>query len=238
MLKLYNERATWWSLLSPPEDYADEAECFWRVFSDVGLPSSPSLLALGCGGGSNAFRLKTHFAHMTLTDLSAHMLVVSRALNPDCEHLEGDMRTLWLGRLFDVVFIHDAIDYMTTPQDLRQAMATPCAQCQAGGMALFVPDHVHEAFQPSTAHGGRDGKGRALRYLEWAYDSDDHDTSYVVEFVYLLREDTRPSRVAHEQHLHGLFTRAEWFRLLFEVGLQAKIVRDPSERDMFVARRP
>ena len=153
MLKLYWELATWWPLLSPPEDYADEAEFFWRVLSEVGLPSSPSLLELGCGGGSNAFYLKNHFAQMTLTDMSPHMLAVSRALNPDCEHLEGDMRTLWLGRVFDVVFIHDAIEYMTTPQDLRQAMETAFAHCKAGGVALFVPDHVRETFQPSTEHG-------------------------------------------------------------------------------------
>ena len=41
------------------------------------------------------------------------MLELSRTLNPDCEHLEGDMRTLRLGRTFDAVLIHDAVMYMT-----------------------------------------------------------------------------------------------------------------------------
>ena len=50
------------------------------------------------------------FAAVTLVDLSAKMLEVSRRLNPDCEHLQGDMRTVRLGRTFDVVFVHDAID--------------------------------------------------------------------------------------------------------------------------------
>ena len=66
MLKLYSELANWWPLFSPPEHYADEAEFFWRVLADVGLPSAPSLLELGCGGGSNALYLKQHFAHVTL----------------------------------------------------------------------------------------------------------------------------------------------------------------------------
>ena len=35
---------------------------------------------------------------MTLVDLSEEMLAVSRELNPECEHLQGDMRTLRLGR--------------------------------------------------------------------------------------------------------------------------------------------
>lgn len=238
MLKMYTELAAWWPLLSPPEDYAEEAEFFWQTLVGAGLPASPSLLELGCGGGSNAFHLKKHFAHMTLTDLSPHMLAISQALNPECEHLPGDMRTLRLGRLFDVVFVHDAIDYMTTLPDLQQAMETAFGHCKAGGVALFVPDDVQETFQPSTEHHGRDGVGRALRYLEWTYDPDENDTTCVMEFAYLLREDNQPTRVEYEQHIFGLFPRADWLRLLRAVGFEPEIIRDQYERDLFLARRP
>jgi SAM-dependent methyltransferase len=238
MLKMYNELAAWWPLLSPPEEYADEAAFFLKVLLDVGLPTSPSLLELGCGGGSNAFYLKNSFAQVTLCDLSPHMLAVSRALNPRVVHVAGDMRTMRLGRLFDVLFIQDAIDYMTTPQQLRQAMKTAFVHCKAGAVALFVPDHVRETFEPSTEQGGQDGDERALRYLEWTYDPDDSDTTYTTEYVYLLREGNQPVRVEHEQHLFGLFPRAEWVRLLHETGFEAKIVRDHYGRDLFVARKP
>src|SRR5262245_15595750 len=112
MLNMYNELAEWWPLLSPLDDYADEASFFHQVLVAAGLPSAPTLLELGSGGGNNAFHLKPYFAQVTLADVSPQMLAVSRNLNPDCEHLEGDMRTLRLQRTFDVVFIHDAIDYM------------------------------------------------------------------------------------------------------------------------------
>jgi SAM-dependent methyltransferase len=238
MLKLYSELATWWPLLSPSEDYADEAAFFTQVLSQAGLPSASSLLELGSGGGSNAFHLKKIFTQVTLTDLSPQMLAVSRPLNPDCEHLEGDMRTLRLGRVFDVVFIHDAIDYMTTLQDLRQAMETAYAHCRAGGMALFVPDHVRETFQPSTEHGGHDGDGRALRYLEWTYDPDENDCTCVTEFAYLLREDGLPAWAELDQYICGLFPRAEWLSLLRDVGFQTEIIRDTYDRDLFLARKP
>jgi len=42
------------------------------------------------------------------------MLELSRTINPEAEHILGDMRTLRLGRTFDAVLIHDAICYMTT----------------------------------------------------------------------------------------------------------------------------
>ena len=35
--------------------------------------------------------------------MAPEMLVVSRAINPDCEHIEGDMRRLRLDRAFDAV---------------------------------------------------------------------------------------------------------------------------------------
>ena len=238
MLKLYSELANWWPLLSAYEDYADEAAFFGQIFSQAGLPPSSSLLELGSGGGSNAFHLKKIFTQVTLTDLSPQMLEVSRRLNPDCEHLEGDMRTLRLGRVFDVVFVHDAIDYMTTLQDLRHAMETAYVHCRAGGMALFVPDYVREIFKPSTEHGGHDGDGRALRYLGWTYDPDENDHTYLTEFAYLLREDGHPTRVEHDQHICGLFSRDEWLTLLRDVGFQPEIIRDAYERDLFLARRP
>jgi SAM-dependent methyltransferase len=238
MPKLYNELAIWWPLLSPPEDYGDEADFFRRVFLKSGLPPSPTLLELGCGGGNNAFHLKTLFAQVTLTDISPNMVAISRTLNPECEHVEGDMRTIRLGGMFDAVFIHDAIDYMTTLPDLHQAMETAFIHCKAGGLAMFVPDHVRETFQPSTEHGGTDGNDRGLRYLEWSYDPDETDTTYTTQYVYLLREGNQPVRVEHDQHICGVFPRAEWLRLLREVGFRPELVQDQYERDIFVASKP
>jgi SAM-dependent methyltransferase len=238
MLKMYAELAAWWPVLSPPEDYLDEATFFYQVLFASGLPSAPTCLELGCGGGSNALHLKAHFAQMTLTDLSPQMLAVSRGLNPECEHILGDMCTLRLGRAFDVVFIHDAIDYMTTEDDLRRAMETAFIHCRSGGIALLVPDYVRETFEPSSDHGGSDVEDRALRYLEWTYDPDEADTLYTTEYVYMIRANSQPTRVEHDLHIHGLFPRAVWLQLLREVGFQPDVIRDPDGRDIFLSRRP
>jgi len=236
--KLYSDLAAWWPLLSPPEEYEDEAAFFGQILANADLPPRPSLLELGCGGGSNAFYLKKTFAEVKLTDISLQMLEVSRGLNPECEHQQADMRTVRLGRMFDVVFIHDAIDYMLTSADLRQTLETAFIHCKLGGLALFVPDHVRETFEPSTEHGGNDGDDRSLRYLEWTYDPDDTDTECTTEYVYLLRTGNAPTQVEHDVHTCGLFPRAEWLHLLQDVGFEPEIIRDEYERDLFLARKP
>jgi hypothetical protein len=232
--RLYREFASWWPLLSRPSDYAQEAAFFTTLFFEATDSPPQTLLELGSGGGNNASHLKAHFK-LTLVDQSPQMLAVSRQLNPECEHIAGDMRTVRLGRLFEAVFIHDAIDYMTTEEDLRNAMETAYVHCQAGGVALFVPDHIRENFVTTTQQGGHDGVGRALRYLEWSYDPDKTDTTYVVDFAYLLREGEDEVKVAYDRHIVGLFERAVWLRLLGEVGFEARVVVDDYERELFVA---
>ena len=128
-MKLYDELAERWPLFSAPADYAEEAAFFVRVLTEACTPAPRTVLELGSGGGNNAFHLRSKF-EMTLIDLSPQMLAVSRALNPECEHHEGDMRTVNLGRTFDAVFIHDAIAYMTTTADLAAAIRTAYRHCR------------------------------------------------------------------------------------------------------------
>ena len=153
MPKLYDELAPWWPLLSPPEEYVEEAAFFAQLLEKAGDQPCRTLLELGSGGGNNASHLKARF-DLTLVDPSPQMLAVSRTLNPTCEHFEGDMRTIRLGREFDRVFVHDAICYMTTAADLRRAIETAHAHCRRGGAAVFVPDHLRENFEESSDHGG------------------------------------------------------------------------------------
>lgn len=238
MEALYGELATWWPLLSPVEDYAEEAAFFARTLAAAGALPSHTLLELGSGGGNNAFHLAKHFDALTLSDLSPGMVEISRALNPDCTHVEGDMRTLRLGRTFDVVFVHDAIDYMRSREDLARALETAYVHLRPGGLALFAPDHFRETFEPSTENGGGDAEDRSLRFLEWTYDPDPDDDLCTTEYILALREVGAPVRVVHETHVFGLFPRADWLGLLREAGFATTIVPDPFGRELLLARKP
>jgi SAM-dependent methyltransferase len=221
--KLYGELADWWPLLSPPEDYAEEAARYHEVLTESAERDVREILELGSGGGNNASHLKRWFA-LTLVDRSPQMLAVSRALNPECEHLEGDMRTVRLGRTFDAVFVHDAIAYVLTRGDLLRVFVTAREHCRPGGCALFVPDWIRETFAPATEHGGQDGADRALRYLDWTWDPDPKDETHLMDLAYVLHLPDGSVRVEHDRHECGLFPRAVWLELLEEAGFEASPV--------------
>jgi hypothetical protein len=172
------------------------------------------------------------------------MLAMSCQLNPDCEHAEGDMRTVRLGREFDRVFIHDAISYMTTLEDLRQAVETAFVHCRPGGAVLFAPDAIHEKFRPETDHGGEDAGGRSLRYLEWTHDLDPCGSTCAVDYVYVLCDSDGSVRVEHDRSREGVFFRADWLRVLASAGFQAQAVpfahseEEPDSLEMFLGVKP
>ena len=242
-MKIYGGLAEWWPLLSAPADYAEEAAIYARELAAASARPLQTVLELGSGGGNNASHMKQHFA-MVLVDPSAGMQRHSRALNPECEHILGDMRTVRLGRIFDGVFVHDAVCYMTSEEDLRRAIETAFLHCAPGGAALFAPDHLAEHFRPSTDCGGHDGTDRSLRYLEWTWDPDPSDTTYTVEYAYLLKDASGSVRVEHDRHVEGLFPRATWLRLMTEAGFEARVIPvdhselEPGSYQAVVGRRP
>lgn len=240
-MRIYRDLAQWYPLITTAGDYAEEAAHIARLIESACDGAAETLLELGSGAGHMASHLKRRF-RCTLTDLSSDMLDLSLALNPECEHIRADMRTLDLKRTFDVVLAHDAIGYMTTETDLRAAVETASAHLRPGGIAIFVPDDVKDTFKPATECGGHDASdGRGLRYLEWACDPDPSDTTIVVEFALLLREPGRAVRLEHDTHLAGLFDRATWWRLMEGADLEPVDVDvpDPHAADhaVFVGRR-
>lgn len=240
--RLYTDLTPYYRLVDPRADHEDEALSYLAALERGASPGAETLLDLGAGAGNNASFLKRRF-RCTLADLSPAMLDLSRAQNPECAHVEGDLRTLRLGQTFDCVLLHDAICYMLTEDDLRAAAETAWAHLRPGGAALFAPDHVRDDFAEHTSLLESEDGDRSMRGVEWTWDPDPADTTYTVEYAFLFREPGKPVHVAHDTHVEGLFSRATWTSILTSVGFEVELVDRPldeaGEKDqVFLARRP
>lgn len=238
MYAMYDALADWYPLLTPPEDYAEEAAAYRAVLDAEARPLR-TLLELGCGAGHNAVHMKAGL-ECVLSDLSPRMLEHSRRLNPDCAHVLGDMRTLRLDRTFDAVFLHDAVAYLTTREDLLAAARTAAAHLQPGGVALFAPDDLADDFEEYGETWQHDYADRSVRMTEWTWRPSPDQPRIRTEYVWLLREGGAVT-VHHETHVQGLFSAETWLAVLAEAGLQARRWDHALEGEVyprFVARKP
>lgn len=226
--RLYNDLAHLWPLISPPEDYTAEAAVV-RAIVEAHLPPAddlggrrPAVLELGAGGGHTLVHLAERF-DCTAVDLSEPMLANCRALIPSAEAVVGDMRDLRLGRAFDAVLLHDAVDYMTTPQDAAAAVRTAAAHLGPGGVFLLAPTYVAETFAEREVEVDQHGDdGRTVTTLSYISDADPGDGVFELLLVYVI-DDGERVEVIEDRHTCGLFATEAWLAMMEAAGFDAAV---------------
>jgi SAM-dependent methyltransferase len=231
--RLYDDLADLIPLLSPPEEYAEEAGHWRSVLREKLGPGRHPILELGVGGGFNLSHLTSEF-EATGVDISEAMLAQCRKLNPGVELHRGDMRSVRLGRTFAAVLIHDAVSDMLSEADLAAAFRTAAVHLERGGVLIMTPDRFAEAFHPpEIGHATHSDEARRLTYVEYTDDPDPADTTIETIMFYLIRE-RGCLRIEPDRHVSGLFPRATWMRTLDEAGFVAETRSFPLGPD----RRP
>ena len=227
-VRLYNDLAYLWPIISPPEEYAEEAGYWRRALWDRLGHGEHQILELGVGGGHNLSHLTSDF-RATAVDISPQMLALSMKLNPGVQHHLGDMRTVRLGRTFDGVLIHDAISYMLDEGDLRATFATAKIHLRPGGVLLVAPDWVREVFKGTKIlHWVRKKGDVEVTIQESLHDPDPAGTVLESIFTYTINEKGN-QRVEQDTHLMGLFPVSTWTGLMEETGFEVETLRLPAQ---------
>ena len=227
--RLYDDLAWLWPHLSPPEHYEAEAAFIDRLITERLGDGPKHVLELGAGGGHTLVHLaeQTGGRHRCVAaDLSEPMLANCRGLIPGIETHVGDMRDLDLGRTFDVVLIHDAIDYLLSEDDLRQTLKNAARHLRPGGLAFIAPTYTRETFEDGdVADDGTTTDAQDVTYFSYVHDADPADDTFEMILLYLLRDrTTRQVEVIEDRHRCGLFDNATWLRLMEEAGLPAELI--------------
>jgi len=239
--RLYDDLAWIWPIMSPPEEYIVEADFFAALINKYSNSQAKTILNLGCGGGHLDRRLKEHYS-ITGIDKSIAMLELARSLNPEASYIHGDMRSVRLGKLFDVVLIHDSINYILYKEDLRMTFVTAWTHLAPGGLFLTVVEITPEKFtQNKVIHSSHERDGIEVTSIESYYDRNLNDTFYEIVFVYLIRQNKK-LRVEIDNHTCGIFPMPVWHQALKQAGFfehkQEKFCvtePDDAEYDVLVA---
>ena len=215
----YNELAWTEDLLANPADYESEVAGYVDLIKRNSSQTPRTLLHLGCGVGGHDDVFKRHF-DVTGVDISRGMLDRARLRHQDIEYIEGDMRTVRLGREFDAVTIPDSIDYMGSLPELRMAIETAVAHLKPSGILLVV-GKTQESFRDNNFAYTGEQEGLHVTLLENNYINRYRPDTYEATLVYLIRR--RGELTIHtECHVLGLFSHEVWEKVFAEAGLSVQ----------------
>jgi SAM-dependent methyltransferase len=250
-LKIYNEkevkklrtnRTKWksysnlaWTepIVAPPDEYAEETELFIKIIKDNSKIKPKKLLHLGCGAGGNDYIFKRDFA-VTGIDISKDMLKMAKKLNPEVVYYKEDMRTLKLGKYFDVVAIPDSIGYMVIANDLKRAIYTSHRHLKPGGVLLIVA-HIKEEFKENNFLYTGSKEDVEITVFENNYIANPSGATYEATIIYLIRQKGK-LEIHSDKHIIGLFKLEEWLNLIKGFEFQVKQIKMEHSYDRFILR--
>ncbi len=206
---MFSETADLYDLVYSFKDYPAEVE---RLRGMVGREGG-TLLDVACGTGRHLELLAPHY-QVEGVDVDPAMVALTRARGLTAS--AGDLRTLDLGRRFDVVTcLFSSIGYVP---DLANAVARLAAHVAPAGVLVVEP-----WLTPEKVIGGHVGlltiesdEVRVARMSAVHVDGRE----CVIEFQYLVG---RAGEIEHrtEQHRTWLWTEAEYAAAFAAAGLEA-----------------
>jgi SAM-dependent methyltransferase len=148
-MKVFGAYAKYYNLLYNDKDYAGEAQYVHELIQKH-ASGARSILDLGCGTGRHDFELAKFGYEITGVDMSEKMLATARSrlstIDPhfstdvrfSLNFLPGDIRTVRLNQIFDVVVsLFHVMSYQITNEDLQAAFATARTHLKPGGLFIF-----------------------------------------------------------------------------------------------------
>lgn len=215
---------------------AAEAFAGWieRRVGEAGVVPG-SLLELGCGTGAVLELLPAEWAKVGV-DISPEMLEIAREKGVDAELLAADIRSLSLGRTFDVVAcVYDTINHLPG-SEWPSVFATAAAHLAEDGVFLFDMNTLGrlrtDAGEEHTTEG--DGTTVSMRIRDVGYDRFDWHVR--IERAGTIVEDTIAEYAVALTEVRAMLADAGFAGVEVSGGRGVPI-DDDARRLFFVCRR-
>ena len=222
--------------------YEKSAEIYDLLYTGIGLkdypaevaglealiqstsPHAKSLLDVACGTGAHLAELR-HRYQVEGADLSPAMLAVARRRLDGVPLHQADMRTLDLGRTFDVVLcLFSSIAYMTEAGGMRRAVGRIAAHVAPGGLMVldgWVRPNAWRSDRRADPEVARDENTTVVRVAFSRRTGDITD----LEMHHLVQTGEGVDYFL-ETHRLALVPTAEYVEAVEAAGLKATVIPD------------
>jgi SAM-dependent methyltransferase len=231
---LHNQLAKYYDRVYSFKDYLDEAVRLQNLIIKYLESGGNSLLDVGCGTGLHLRHLKDDFL-CTGVDISKSMLKIARKNAGGVTFKEADMKTLKLGKQFDVIVcLLSSIGYVKTGASLEKTIQNFSSHLKKGGLALIEPSHAKSFYvngEPRiTAYDGKDAKISRVNVTKI------RQVTAVLNMHMLIAERGKDAKYFVDSHELGLFGINNTLRIMKAAGLKSKYLKNGlmPGREMFV----
>jgi ubiquinone/menaquinone biosynthesis C-methylase UbiE len=205
-------------------DYLDEAVRIQNLVIKYLESEGNTLLDVACGTGLHLKHLKDDFS-CTGIDVSKSMLKIARKNAKGAIFKQADMRTLKLGKQFDVITcLYSSIGYVKTYLALEKTINKLCQHLKKGGLALIEPSHVKSFYvsgQPRiTTYDGKDARIARINFTRA------RKSTAVLSMSILIAERGKDPKYFVDRHELGLFGINNTLRILKDAGLKSKYLKN------------
>jgi ubiquinone/menaquinone biosynthesis C-methylase UbiE len=231
---LHNKLAKYYDRVYSFKDYLDETVRLQNLIIKYLESGGNTLLDVACGTGLHLKHLKDDFS-CTGVDVNKSMLKIARKNAKGVTFKEADMKTLRLGKQFDVIVcLLSSIGYVKTAASLEKTIRNFSKHLKKGGLALIEPSHAKSFYvsgEPRiTTYDGKEAKIARVNVTKI------RQATAVLNMHILIAERGKDAKYFVDRHELGLFGINNTLRIMKAAGLKSKYLKNGlmPGRELFV----
>ena len=231
---LHGELAKYYDRVYSFRDYLDEAVRVQNLIMKYLESGGNTLLDVACGTGMHLKHLKDDFS-CTGVDVSKAMLKIARKNAPGVTFKEADMKTLKLGKQFDVIMcLLSSVGYVKNYASLKRTIQNFSKHLKKGGVALIEPSNADSFYvmgEPRIAvYNGKDAKIARVNVAKI------RQATAVLNMHLIIAERGKDASYFRDTHELGLFGINKTLGIMKEAGLKSKYLKNGlmPGRELFV----
>lgn len=231
---LHGKLAKYYDRVYSFKDYLDEAVRIQNLIIKYLESGGNTLLDVACGTGLHLKYLKDDFS-CTGVDVSKAMLKIARKNVKGATFKEADMKTLKLGKQFDVITcLLSSVGYVKNYASLKRTIQNFSKHLKKGGVALIEPSNAGSFYvmgEPRVAvYNGKDAKIARINFAKI------RQTTAVLNMHLIIAERGKDANYFRDTHELGLFGINKTLSIMKEAGLKSKYLKNGlmPGRELFV----